>query len=55
MLWWYFALMGAPSDSIPLLDLSTARGRDGRFDPAFIDALRDATHRVGFFQLTGYG
>ena len=47
--------MGAPSDSIPLLDLSTARGRDGTFDPAFIDALRDATHRVGFFQLTGYG
>jgi hypothetical protein len=34
--------MDAPSDSIPLLDLSTARTQDGTFDPAFIDALRDA-------------
>ncbi|MEY9777119.1 hypothetical protein [Arthrobacter sp. MW3 TE3886] len=38
--------MGAPSDSIPFLDLSTARGRDGTFDPAFIDVVRDATHRA---------
>ena len=47
--------MGAPSDSIPLLDLSTARGQDGTFDPAFIDACATRSHRVGFFQLTGYG
>ena len=47
--------MDAPLDSIPLLDLSTARDPDGTFNPAFIDALRDAAHRVGFFQLAGYG
>jgi isopenicillin N synthase-like dioxygenase len=37
------------------LDLSTARQADGTFSPDFVEQLRDATHRVGFFQLTGYG
>jgi isopenicillin N synthase-like dioxygenase len=41
--------------TIPVLDLSTARQPYGPFSPEFIDQLRDATHRVGFFQLTGYG
>ncbi|WP_427018258.1 isopenicillin N synthase family dioxygenase [Pseudarthrobacter sp. P1] len=47
--------MDARSQSIPMLDLSTARSEDGHFSPAFISKLRDAAHRVGFFQLTGYG
>ncbi len=47
--------MDAASDPIPVLDLSGARSEDGHFDPVFIAALRDAAHRVGFFQLTGYG
>ncbi|MET4060336.1 isopenicillin N synthase-like dioxygenase [Arthrobacter sp. UYP6] len=41
--------------SIPVLDLSTARGADGSFTSEFIEQLRDATHRIGFFQLVGYG
>ncbi|MBG6085070.1 isopenicillin N synthase family dioxygenase [Zhihengliuella flava] len=41
--------------SVPVLDLSTARTDDGGFNPEFIDALRDAAHNVGFFQITGYG
>ncbi|GHD00009.1 isopenicillin N synthase family dioxygenase [Zhihengliuella salsuginis] len=41
--------------SVPVLDLSAARTADGRFNPDFIDALRDAAHHVGFFQITGYG
>ncbi|MCC9146779.1 MULTISPECIES: 2-oxoglutarate and iron-dependent oxygenase domain-containing protein [unclassified Arthrobacter] len=47
--------MSAIPESIPVLDLSTARSADGSFDPGFIDQLRDATHRIGFFQLVGYG
>lgn len=42
-------------DTIPVLDFSTAMLPDGSFNPEFIEQLRDATHRVGFFQLTGYG
>ncbi|MCC3280400.1 isopenicillin N synthase family oxygenase [Arthrobacter sp. zg-Y40] len=42
-------------EAIPVLDLSTARNPDGSFSPEFIDRLRDATHRIGFFQLVGYG
>lgn len=38
-----------------MLDLGAARQADGSFSPEFIEQLRDATHRVGFFQLTGYG
>lgn len=41
--------------SIPVLDLSTARSADGSFNPVFIDAVRAAAHRIGFFQLVGYG
>ncbi|WP_417217776.1 isopenicillin N synthase family dioxygenase [Arthrobacter sp.] len=41
--------------SVPVLDFSTARSADGSFNPDFIDALRDATHHVGFFQLTDFG
>ncbi|MCC9175799.1 isopenicillin N synthase family dioxygenase [Arthrobacter sp. zg-Y179] len=47
--------MSAIPESIPVLDLSTARNADGSFNPEFIDQLRDATHRIGFFQLVGYG
>lgn len=47
--------MDTPTASIPVLDLAEARNEDGSFNPAFIEALRDATHRVGFFQLTGHG
>ncbi|MGG5752693.1 isopenicillin N synthase family dioxygenase [Zafaria sp. Z1313] len=47
--------MNTVRTSVPVLDLSTARGADGAFDPAFIEALRDAAHNVGFFQVTGYG
>ncbi len=35
--------------------MSTARRADGSFDESFITALRDAAHRVGFFQITGFG
>ncbi|MBM6622446.1 isopenicillin N synthase family oxygenase [Micrococcaceae bacterium RIT802] len=41
--------------SVPVLDFSTARSADGSFNPDFIDVLRDATHNVGFFQLTDFG
>jgi isopenicillin N synthase-like dioxygenase len=41
--------------TIPVLDLSTARLPYGPFSPEFIEELRNATHKVGFFQLTGYG
>lgn len=41
--------------SVPVLDFSTARRADGCFNPEFIDALRAASHQVGFFQLTGFG
>lgn len=47
--------MNTVRTSVPVLDMSTARTADGRFDPDFIEALRDATHNVGFFQITGYG
>lgn len=47
-------MTGLP-ESIPVLDLTTARNKDGSFNPAFISQLRDASHRIGFFQLTGYG
>ncbi|MCC9205910.1 isopenicillin N synthase family dioxygenase [Arthrobacter sp. zg-Y769] len=47
--------MSAIPASIPVLDLSTARNADGSFNSGFIDQLRDATHRIGFFQLVGYG
>jgi isopenicillin N synthase-like dioxygenase len=47
--------MSANPETIPVLDLSTARNPDGSFNPEFIDKLRDAAHRVGFFQITGYG
>lgn len=47
--------MSFASQPIPVLDLSTARNTDGSFNSDFIDQLRDAAHRVGFFQLTGYG
>ena len=41
--------------TVPVLDMSTARRADGSFDEGFITALRDAAHRVGFFQITGFG
>ncbi|WP_430298381.1 isopenicillin N synthase family dioxygenase [Sinomonas sp. B1-1] len=47
--------MSTARTSIPVLDLSTARGADGSFTPDFLEALRDAAHNVGFFQITGYG
>lgn len=47
--------MTATSPSIPVLDLSLARGEDGSFTTEFIEKLRDAAHRVGFFQITGFG
>ncbi|GER23331.1 2-oxobutyrate oxidase [Zafaria cholistanensis] len=47
--------MNTVRTSVPVLDMSGARLADGTFNPAFIDALRDATHNVGFFQITGYG
>ncbi len=41
--------------SVPVLDMSSARHTDGSFNEDFIEALRDAAHNVGFFQITGYG
>ncbi len=41
--------------TVPVLDMSTARRADGTFDEDFIASLRDAAHRVGFFQITGFG
>ncbi len=39
---------------IPVLDISTARNADGSFNQQFVQKLRDAAHRVGFFQIVGY-
>lgn len=47
--------MSQDQETIPVLDLSAARQADGSFSPDFIEQLRDAAHRVGFFQLIGYG
>jgi isopenicillin N synthase-like dioxygenase len=47
--------MSPDREAIPVLDLDAARQADGSFSPEFIEQLRDATHRVGFFQLVGYG
>jgi isopenicillin N synthase-like dioxygenase len=47
--------MSPVQETIPVLDLGAARQADGSFSPEFIERLRDATHRVGFFQVTGYG
>ncbi|MCU1517930.1 MAG: 2OG-Fe(II) oxygenase [Pseudarthrobacter sp.] len=47
--------MSQDQATIPVLDLSTARQPYGPFRPEFIEELRNATHNVGFFQLTGYG
>src|SRR5919205_1685500 len=47
--------MAAVQETIPVLDLGSARRADGSFSPEFIEQLRDATHRVGFFQVIGYG
>lgn len=47
--------MPQDQETIPVLDLSAARQADGSFSPDFIEQLRDASHRVGFFQLIGYG
>jgi len=47
--------MSTPRTSVPVLDFSTARSPDGSFNPAFIDALREAAHTVGFFQIVNYG
>ncbi|TSE17029.1 isopenicillin N synthase family oxygenase [Arthrobacter sp. KBS0703] len=47
--------MSQDQETIPVLDLGAARQADGQFSPRFIGQLRDAAHRVGFFQLIGYG
>ena len=47
--------MSTPRTSVPVLDLATARDNDGKFTPEFLEALRDAAHNVGFFQVVGYG
>lgn len=47
--------MSTPRSSVPVLDFSSARRRDGRFNHEFIEQLRDAAHAVGFFQITNYG
>lgn len=39
---------------IPVLDISTSRNADGSFNQQFVQKLRDAAHRVGFFQIVGY-
>ena len=39
---------------IPVLDISTSRNADGSFNEEFVTALREAAHRVGFFQIVGY-
>lgn len=41
--------------SVPVLDLSTARNATGAFNEHFIASLREAAHKVGFFQITGFG
>jgi isopenicillin N synthase-like dioxygenase len=47
--------MSQDQETLPVLDLGAARQPDGQFGPDFIGQLRDAAHRVGFFQLIGYG
>ncbi|TLM87113.1 isopenicillin N synthase family oxygenase [Pseudarthrobacter sp. NamE5] len=47
--------MSHDQGAIPVLDLGTARQANGSFSPDFIEQLRNATHNVGFFQVTGYG
>lgn len=47
--------MSRDQGTIPVLDMGSARQADGSFSPAFIEELRYATHKVGFFQITGYG
>ncbi len=42
-------------ESIPTLRLDRARLSDGRFDPDFLEQLRAAAHRIGFFHLTEFG
>ena len=41
--------------TIPVLPFDRARAGTGRFDPAFLDALRTALHEIGFLQLTDFG
>ncbi|WP_158497052.1 isopenicillin N synthase family oxygenase [uncultured Micrococcus sp.] len=40
---------------VPVLDLSELRLPDGSRNPEFLDRLRHAAHKVGFFQIVGYG
>ena len=47
--------MDTRTESIPVLDLGGARNIDGSFNPGFLAELRDASHRVGSFQLVGHG
>lgn len=47
--------MAAGQEAIPVLNLGAARQANGSFSPEFIEQLRYATHRVGFFQVIGYG
>lgn len=47
--------MSHDQGAIPVLDLGRARQANGSFSPDFIEQLRNATHNVGFFQITGYG
>ena len=46
---------GTAQLEVPVLDLSTMRRADGSLDPAFLERLRFAAHKVGFFQIVGYG
>lgn len=48
-------LEGAAPLEVPVLSLAGMRRPDGSFDPDFLDRLRDAAHRVGFFQIVDYG
>jgi isopenicillin N synthase-like dioxygenase len=43
------------SAKVPVLNLSAARLPDGSRNPAFLTALREAAHTVGFFQVVDYG
>lgn len=47
--------MSHDQGAIPVLDLGRARQANGSFSADFIEQLRNATHSVGFFQITGYG
>lgn len=42
-------------NDIATLRLTDARRADRSFDPAFLEQLREAVHRVGFFQLRDFG